>query len=563
MASRTGKDIVVGIDNYDDLINENGYYVDKTELLYDLLTGSKKKVSLFTRPRRFGKTLTMSMMESFFDIGKNSSEVFRERNIFLNHPEFCAEWMNQYPTLFVSFKDIEGLTFETALKKLKAVIADLCKKHEYLAKAPEVNVADAEIFQRLMFKNGDIEEVQNSLKTLMRMMYAVYRKPVILLIDEYDVPLAKAAASRNKEFYAQMLDVIRGLMSISVKTNDFLKFSVITGCLRISKESIFTGVNNFACYSVTSMKYSQYFGFTASEVQRLLEAFGMSDKYEVLKKWYDGYIFGNTEVFCPWDVVSYIDSAMEFDGDEIPEPENFWADTSSNTLLNDFINHSEIDASAKFEVLLNGGTITEEITNELTYDSLADSERNLWSVLLMTGYVSSAEKCTRKAVKLRIPNAEIAELFRDAVVRKFEKTLDDSKVDAFVTAMWNEDTVTASEMLSDILWNSISYFDYGEDYYHGMLNGIFTARGFSPDSNDEAGLGRLDLRVKNRPERILLLLEFKRLKKKEDLDSDCDEAIGQILKNGYDRLIPEGYEKQIVYGVAFFGKTARVKILKR
>ena len=552
------KMIVVGTDIFDQFIKDDGYYVDKTELLYELAAKSRNKVTLFTRPRRFGKTLAMSMMESFFDIGRNSRDVFQGLNILENHPDFCHEWMNQYPVLFLSLKDVEGRNFEVAYSKLVTVIADLCKKHIELIRNTEMNPADIDVFNRLMYQTGTEADIQNSLKTLMRMMNAVYGKPVIVLIDEYDVPLSKAEESRNKEYYRQMLDVVRGIMSISLKTNEYLKFAVVTGCLRISKESIFTGVNNFACFSVTSRKFSQYFGFTENEVSQILEAFDLSEKMNLIKKWYDGYIFGNTEVFCPWDVVSYLSSVLY---DEEEEPQNFWANTSSNALLEEFVNHRKIDASDKFEILLNGGTITEDICEELTYDRISDSEKNLWSVMLMTGYLSKADKSVSKGkVKIRIPNSEIAEIFKDAVVARFERTLDAGNVDAFITAMWNKDEETASEMLTKILWNSISFFDYGEDYYHGMLNGIFTSRGFAPDSNDEAGLGRLDLRVKDRGKRRVLLMEFKRSKAETNLATDCDDAIAQIIKNGYDEIIPEGYEQQFVYGIAFYAKIAKVKL---
>ena len=557
-----GKMVVVGNDIYDKFIRDDGYYVDKTELIYDLVVNTRNEVTLFTRPRRFGKTLTMSMMESFFDIRRDSRELFAGRKILIDHPDFCREWMNQYPVLFLTLKDVAGRNFDVAYGMLKTVIADLCKKLNPVLETckDRVDQDDMELFIRLKSKKSEEEDVRNSLKTIMRMMNAVYGKPVILLIDEYDVPLSKAAESKNKDYYARMLDVIRGIMSISLKTNEYLKFSVVTGCLRISKESIFTGVNNFACYSVTSRKFSQYFGFTQEEVIQMLDAFGMSGKMDLIRKWYDGYIFGNTEVFCPGDVVSYL-SAVLYDEDE--EPQNFWANTSSNAILDDFVNHSRFDASEKFETLLNGGSITEDVCEELTYDRIAESEKNLWSVMLMTGYVSKADKSvSRGRVKLRIPNAEIAGIFRDAVVARFEKTLDAGNVDAFVTAMWNRDEETASNMLTKILWNSISYFDYGEDYYHGMLNGIFTSRGYSPDSNDEAGLGRLDLRVKDRANRRILLMEFKRSMKEADMDADCGEAISQIVTKGCDRAMPEGYEQQIVYGIAFYAKMAKVKLMK-
>lgn len=552
--------IVVGNDIFDEFVREDGYYVDKTELIYELVAKTRNKVTLFTRPRRFGKTLTMSMMESFFDVRRDSSDVFAGCKIVVNHLDFCKKWMNQYPVLFLSYKDVDGLNFKDAYGMLEGTISRLCIKCSELAEKDEINPADKEASLRLMHKEASLNEIKSSLDTIMRMMKAVYGKPVILLIDEYDVPLAKAEETKNKEFYKQMLDVIRGIMSISMKTNEYLKFAVVTGCLRISKESIFTGVNNFACYSVTSRKFSQYFGFTQDEVAEMLKAFGKPDKMGLIREWYDGYIFGNTEVFCPWDVANYLSEVID---DNEVMPANYWTDSSSNSILNDFVNHSTIDASEKFETLLNGGTITEDILEELTYDHIADSEKNLWSVLLMTGYVSKAVKAPGKEkIKLRIPNAEIADLFKNAVVDRFSKTLDVGNVDAFVAAMWNRDEQTASEMLTKILWNSISYFDYGEGYYHGMLNGIFTSRGFNLDFNDESGLGRLDLRVRNRPARTTLLLEFKRSEKGKDLDKDCDEAIAQIYEKGYDKVIPEGYEHQLICGIAFYAKYAKVKFVQ-
>ena len=551
------KMFVVGNENFDEFIKENGYYVDKTELLYELAEKTRNKVTLFTRPRRFGKTLTMSMMESFFDINRDSREVFRGLNI-LNHPEFCAKWMNQYPVLFLSFKDVEGLDFEGAYGMLKDTLASVCKRYVYLRDSEKALEEDKEIFNRLISQKAKPEEIKTSLTTIMRMMNAVHGRPVILLVDEYDVPLAKAEAAKCKEFYRRMLDIVRGLMSTALKTNEYLKFAVITGCLRISKESIFTGVNNFACYSVLNRRFSQYFGFTQEEVAEMLDYAGLDEKSGIITEWYDGYIFGNSEVFCPWDVVSYLASVI--DGEE-EEPQNFWANTSGNIILDDFINHPEIDVFDKFETLLNGGIISEEILQELTYDHPGESEKNLWSVLLMTGYVSKADKNSRKGkIKLKIPNAEIAEIFRDAVVARFNRTLDASKVKEFITAMWNKDENGASISLTDILWNSISYFDYGEEYYHGILNGLFTSRGYTVDSNDEAGLGRLDLRVRDRANRRILLLEFKRSKKEAELDKDCDVAIGQMIKNGYARIMPEGYEQQVVYGIAFFGKKAKVRL---
>ena len=490
------KKLYMGTDFFDKLIRENGYYVDKTEMIYELVHEAKNEVTLFTRPRRFGKTLTMTMMESFFDCRRDSRELFEPLAVYRDHPEFCAEWMNQYPTLFITLKDVEGLSFEKSYEKLKTTIADVCKKYADLEYGEGVNPADAETFHRLMFQKAEDAAVDQSLKTITRMMHAVYGKPVVLIMDEYDVPLAKA---QENGYYRQMLEVIRSLMSTALKTNEHLKFAFLTGCFRISKESIFKGMNNFVCYSVTNRSFSQYFGFTPAEVQAMLTEYHLEDRYDLIREWYDGYLFGDTEVFGPWDVVNYVANAIR---EPEEEPLNYWANTSSNAILDEFVNDSRMDVSEKFETLLNGGTFLQEISDELTYDHLTDSEKNFWSVLLMTGYVTRADLTGgRGGIRLRIPNKEIAELFKDAVVRRFSRRLDASLADAFIDALWGGDEATASSALSDILWDSISYYDYGEEYYHGMLNGIFTSRGYRLDSNDEAGLGRLDLRVKDRTRR--------------------------------------------------------------
>ena len=548
------KMVTVGNDRFDSFITEDGYYVDKTEFVYELLTTTRNMVTLFTRPRRFGKTLMMSMMESFFDIRRDSRDVFHNLSIMKKHPDFCEEWMNRYPTLFLSLKDVEGRTFEQAYAQLQKAISDLCKMHDNLGSEPAVNQHDSRVFHQLEDMTANEVEVTNSLKTIMRMMNAVYGKPVILLIDEYDVPLAKA---QEKGYYSTMMDIIRGLMSISLKTNDYLKFAVLTGCLRISKESIFTGVNNFKCYSVMENRFSQYFGFTANEVEDMLKYFQLSEKFGIIREWYDGYVFGKTEVFCPWDVVQYIDQVLD-DGGNNPKP--FWVNSSGNMILESFVNSKELNPAEEFEALLNGGTITRTITEELTYNELYASKENIWSVLLMTGYVTKADaKEMGDTVRLRIPNKEIAESFQKAVIDRFKRRLDVSKVDAFITALWNEDEKTASETLSDILWNSISFNDYGENYYHGMLNGIFTSRGYELTSNTEEGLGRLDLRIKDQPNRRCILFEFK---VNANLEEGCNAAIEQISRNGYDRTKPEGYTQQIVYGLSFHKKTARVKLKK-
>ena len=552
--------IAVGDENFDEIRKSGLYYVDKTELLYDLAGREDHKVTLFTRPRRFGKTLNMSMMESFFDINRDSRAVFEGLDI-MKHEEFCASWMNQYPVLSISFKDVDGLDFEKAYAKLCTVIADLCKKIEKLPDCDGINGADAEIFDRLMYQRASDADVQNALKIIMRMMTAAYGKPVILLIDEYDVPLAKASEKNTAQnrYYEQMLDVIKGMLSIALKTNEYLKFAVVSGCLRIAKESIFTGTNNFASYSVLDSRFSRYFGFTQKEMDEMLAAAGLSDHTDIIREWYDGYVIGNTSVYCPWDAASYV-SALLYDPHA--EPKNYWRNTSSNGVIRDFVNHSDWGIPDKFETIMNGGTITVTVSDELTYDTLHESEQNLWSILLMTGYLTKADPAARgQTVALKIPNTEIAGIFVDTVAKLFTESLDNSRQKELMAALWNEDIEGATQKLNDFLWDTISYHDYHEDYYHAFMAGLFVGLGYSVDSNKESGLGRFDIRAKDRRNRRIMILEVKKADSAAGMSAACDEALKQIVDRGYARSIEPGYEKVISYGIAFFRKTAMIKKL--
>ena len=414
-----------------------------------------------------------------------------------------------------------------------------------------------------MLKEKKVEPaaIKASLKTIMRMMSAAYGKPVILLIDEYDVPLAKASEKNTAQnrYYVQMLDVIKGMLSMALKTNEYLKFAVITGCLRIAKESIFTGTNNFASYSVLDDRFSRYFGFTQAEVDELLAATDMSDKAGIIREWYDGYVIGNTSVYCPWDAANYI-SALLYDPNA--EPKNYWRNTSSNGIIRDFVNHTDWGIPDKFETIMNGGTITVNVSDELTYDTLHESEQNLWSILLMTGYLTKADTSDRgQMAVLRIPNVEIAGIFEDTVVKLFTETLDHSRQKDLMTALWNEDIEEAEKRLGDFLWDTISYHDYHEDYYHAFMAGLFVGLGYSVDSNKESGLGRFDIRVRDRKNRRIMIFEVKKADSASQMDSACDEALRQIVDKGYAGTIEPGYEKIICYGVAFFRKSAMIKKL--
>lgn len=547
----------VGESDFAALRRSGKYYVDKTAVMYELVEETENKVTLFTRPRRFGKTLMMSMLSNFFSIRKDSREIFEGLGITA-YKEFCEKWMNQSPVLFLSYKDVEAETFEGAYRMLKTKLADLCKELDFLLEETAVNSADRDIFRKLMFKTAEEDDVKNSLKTIMRMLYAVYGRKTILLIDEYDVPLARASEKNTVEnaYYSAMLDVIKGMMGTALKDNEFLEFSVITGCLRIAKESIFTGTNNFASYSVLDADFSEYFGFSEEEVEKMLLAADRQDKADLIKEWYDGYIFGDSFLYCPWDVMNYMSALKKR---ENAKPKNYWKNTSHNGILLTFVKRTDFKVRGKFEILMNGGTITQTISDELTYDTLHSSEDNLWSVILMTGYLTKADAGEEgETVRLKIPNREIASIFEDTVVKLFQDTMDENCRKDMIEALWRGDEQEASEAISNLLWKTISYNDYHEDYYQAFLAGAFVGLGYEVESNKEKGLGRPDIFLKDDDNRRVIIIETKRSKKEDNLDQDCDRAVNQILSKKYAEGL-YGYTQILCYGIAFFQKEARVK----
>lgn len=391
------------------------------------------------------------------------------------------------------------------------------------------------------------------------MIAAHYGKPVILLIDEYDVPLAKANEEKEagERYYPQMLEVLRGILSTALKSNDHLKFGILTGCLRIAKESIFTGVNKFKSYSVLDRRFSTYFGFTEPEVNTLLERAGLEDRKELVRSWYDGYVIGNTRVFCPWDVLNYVADAQ---AGVSTRPKNYWKNTSGNGIIRDFVGRKEFRVKPKFETLMNGGTITQTITDELTYDNLHETEDNLWSVLLMTGYLTKAvPEEEGDTVSIRIPNIEIASIFQDTVAKFFSDHVDDTKQKAMMDALWKGDEKAAGEAISDFLWQTISYMDYHEDYYHAFLSGIFVGRGYAVESNKERGLGRPDIKLIDDDNRRVLIIEAKKSDCAAQMEHDCREALNQIVVQEYAKSL-DAYQV-FSYGIAFYQKSALVKKL--
>jgi hypothetical protein len=404
--------------------------------------------------------------------------------------------------------------------------------------------------------NGDSIEVKGALATLVRMMQAHYGRQVILLIDEYDVPLAKAS---ENNYYVSMLDMLRSMLGIVLKSNRFLKFAVITGCLRIAKESIFTGTNNFVSSSIMDNRYQSFFGFTETEVQKLLEDTGLAAYAEQIRKWYNGYCFGSEDIYCPWDVLNYVNELQE---NKAATPKNYWKNTSHNSIIRSFIDRSDLFVNEKFEKLLEGESIHEKICDDLTYDLLYSSEENLWSVLYLTGYLTK-EKTTENTddvgIHLKIPNEEVKAIFRETVAEWFRDSISTMDRSELFKAYWQGDDVRASELTSDILFTSISYHDYREDYYHAFVEGLFLGAGYQVESNHEHGLGRPDIVVMDKKKRTILILEFKYSSSPEAMEQDCRKALQQIDTREYAKDFQKEYRKVTCYGVAFYKKQCIIK----
>ena len=551
----TQYNIPIGISEFEKIRKNDYYYVDKTELIQVLLKTEPAEITLFTRPRRFGKTLVMSMLASFFDIRRENRDLFKGLKVAKDQ-KLCQGWMNQWPVIFLSFKDVGGECFEDAYGLLQSVISQLYVEHTYLEESTEIDESYKDIFGRLKRRQGNKTDVQISLRVLMRMMQIYYGKQVILLIDEYDVPMAKAG---NKAYYNEMLDVIGTMMSQALKDNTALKFSVITGCLRISKESIFTGTNNFVADTIADERFSNYFGFTNEEVQRLLEDTGNIKYQGQIKKWYDGYCFGKTEIYCPWDVLCYLNK-LAFESES--EPENFWENTSHNDIIRTFLSCEGMDVTDSFERLLAGETIEVEITDNLTYENLTDSEENLWSVLYLTGYLTKDNRQPlqgKSKVFLKIPNAEIMDIFRKSVVRWFDERIAVRDRSSLFKALWNEDVSSLSELISDLLFETISYHDYAESFYHAFLAGLFTNAGYIVESNYESGLGRPDLVIKDKKKRQAVIIEIKIADSMQSLQKSAEKAMDQIEDMRYaDGIFVQGYQKVIKYGAAFYRKNCLI-----
>lgn len=549
----------VGIENFEEIRKSGFYYVDKTKLIEQLLQ-NWGKVNLFTRPRRFGKTLNMSMLRAFFETGADPS-LFEGLYISKNK-EMCAEYMGKYPVIFLSFKGVDGLTFEEAQTRVTTIIRTEARRHYELKNSDRL--VDEEIAQFAQLLAGKPDDLTDSIRLLSELLYRHFDQKVIIIIDEYDVPLDKAF---QNGYYREMVALIRGLFGQALKTNDFLRFAVLTGCLRISKESIFTGLNNFKVVSITDSRFDEQFGFTDEEVQRLLADYHLKDHIEETKEWYDGYHFGDTDVYCPWDVVNHVDCLLE---DPNAEPQSYWINTSGNDLVKRFIDKADKTTRNEIERLIAGDMIEKSIRMELTYDEIDNSIDNLWSILFTTGYLTQQGKSERGVYRLVIPNKEIREVyilqiqewFKDSVLHNREP------INQLLKAIKEGDADTVEKDLTKILVNTISIFDTKsrkeekEIFYHGIVLGLLRCESeWLIQSNIESGDGLVDILIETEDPDAGIIIELKYAQTFQGLSKACENAMRQIRERRYDeRLRNEGRNDILAYGIAFCKKKCKVVV---
>ena len=560
----------VGIDDFRKLRESHFYYVDKTRLIEQLLL-NWSEVTLFTRPRRFGKTLNMSMLKSFFDIG--TDEALFDGLYISGNKELCDEYMGKYPVIFLSLKGVEGLTYEEAFEAFVRIMGKEVNRVSFLADSDKLTQIEREQYKGLtIMKNGrlafDKEKLISSLQLLSQLLYKHYGKKTIILIDEYDVPLDKAF---QNGYYNEMVSLIRGLFGQALKTNEFLQFAVLTGCLRISKESIFTGLNNFKVMSITDSCFDEQFGFTDEEVKKLLSDYDMDSHFDEVKEWYDGYHFGRADVYCPWDVINHADHLRDDDG---AKPQTYWINSSGNSLVRRLINRADSSTKDEIERLIAGEAIEKVIRQDLTYDEIENSIDNIWSVLFTTGYLTKVGEVKLAdsesyAYKLVIPNKEVREVFVLQIQEWFKAVVanDNDTMKLLSKAILDKDETILARQLNIVIGRMISILDtkapddMKENFYHGLLLGLL--RGSNPDwlirSNRESGDGFSDILIKPENPDLGIVIEVKYAKEFKKLDAACDAAMAQIKEKRYDETLrDEGRCDILAYGIAFCRKRCRV-----
>jgi hypothetical protein len=560
------KRLPVGVEGFEKIVTNDFYFVDKTLFISELLH-NWGEVNLFTRPRRFGKSLNMSMLKSFFEI-EGDKTLFEGLKI-TKETKLCEEYMGRFPVVSITLKSVEGLDYQAACAALRSVIGMEAMRFDFLANSNKLTEEEHAMYRQLI----EVGKSQNavfamsdavlltSLKVLSRLLGKHYGSKVILLIDEYDVPLDKAFQSG---YYEEMVSLVRGLLGNVLKTNEYLQFAVLTGCLRISRESIFTGLNNLNVMTVTDEYFADSFGFTNQEVEELLEYYGLEDAIGTVKEWYDGYLFGGTYVYCPWDVVKYCQALLR---NKNALPENYWANTSGNEMVRRFVNRADQKTRDEIEQLIAGNTIVKEIRQELTYKELDDSIENLWSVLFTTGYLTAEERLSAKKYRLVIPNAEIRDLFGSQVKEWFAERVirEPDKLNAFCDAILAGDEEQVQKRMTDYLKQTISIRDTNartskkEHFYHGMLLGLLSyPDNWSVKSNTESGDGFSDILIEDMETDTGVVIEVKYAEEGR-FDTVCAEALRQIEEKNYAAVLcDDGMKKIIKYGIAFYKKRCRV-----
>lgn len=555
------KRLPVGLENFEQMIQDNYYYVDKTGLISELLRNGGM-VNLFTRPRRFGKTLNMSMLEYFFSIEGDKS-IFEGLEI-TKDIKLCKEYMGKYPVIFVSLKGINASSYDTAFRLTVETIKSVAGRAKFLERSDKLDEHEKEDYRALLDKDMDEATLCFSLKTLSELLEKHYKTKVIVLIDEYDVPLAKAF---ENGYYTQMVFLIRNMLEQVLKTNDSLKFAVMTGCMRISKESIFTGLNNLKVLSAADERYDEYFGFTDTEVKELLKYYEIEDHYEEIKNWYDGYRFGNVEVYCPWDLLNHCDKIKDY-AEAIPE--NYWINTSNNEAVRKFIQMSDkLTTKREIERLLGGEEIIKEIHQELTYPEMYQSLENIWSLLFMTGYLTQHGRVDARRYKLAIPNLEIRDIFKIQIMECFKENVakDGDTLNQFCEALKNGEEKQVETLLEGYLKKTISIRDtfvrksMKENFFHGILLGILGIKEeWGVFSNQETGEGYSDILIETENSETVILIEVK-YANDGNLEQACERALGQIDEKKYDGEFKEsGVNKILKYGIACYRKHCKVKL---
>ena len=553
----------VGIENFEEIRKLGFYYIDKTRLIEQLLQGWGK-VTLFTRPRRFGKTLNMSMLKSFFE--KGTDKALFEGLYISGNKELCDEHMGKYPVIFLSFKGVDGLDFTTARRMLCAILKDELDRHYYLKTSDVLTDEDRTLFTKML--HGQDDNIEDSIRMLSKLLYKHYGQKAVILIDEYDVPLDKAF---QNGYYKEMISLIRGLFGQALKTNEFLQFAVLTGCLRVSKESIFTGLNNFEINSIVDIDHDEQFGFTDDEVMKLLFDYDRSERYPDAKEWYDGYHFGNADIYCPWDVINF---AKKLVSDPSARPSAFWINSSGNDMVKRFVDKADQTTRDEIEKLVAGGFVEKQLRLDLTYDEIDNTIDNLWSVLFTTGYLTKIGEVKvpdseSYAYKLVIPNKEVREVFILQIQEWFKAVVanDDDTMKLLSKAILDKDEKQITRQLNIVMSRMISILDtkepdaMKENFYHDLLLGLL--RGSNPDwlikSNRESGDGFSDILIEPEDPDAGIVIEVKYAKEMKELDAACETAMAQIKNKRYDEALrDEGRCDILAYGIAFCRKRCRV-----